>query len=201
MDSIGEAYREKKKWEEAMGVGTMDKMFDVLTGKKIDYNSADYLGLPEPEDHHIDYSSLGTKVGMVEETSHLADSSPIDPSYLNAIKKYPSIVTMLGDDLTGELGDIVGEAINEWIIKKIAINSQKINKNAIQCKTEDGFVKQYFKYENQLGFVKAAGKFTGNEYIHYDAKKKEGYVLLRKSDNKFENISNKFNVEPCFVEI
>jgi len=204
MDPMAQAFREKKKWEESMGVGTLDKLFEAVQGKLPDYDSVDYLGLPTPEEHHIDYGNLAVKVGAgtVEAEQQLTKtaSSSLTPAHFAACEKYPSLVAMLGNDKTGELAEIVAIALNEWIVTKIAKNSSSINTNAVECKEEEGSIKQYFKYNNRVGFVKVTGKFSGTEYVHYDPQKNEGYVLSKRADGKFTNLNKEFQVETQFVE-
>jgi len=205
MDPISQAYREKKKWEESMGVGTMDKMFDVLTGGKIDYDEMDFLGGQKPEDHHIDFENLGQKMTKTASATPsdiktaIPVNQPLTVAQTKAVGKYPSLIEMLGNDETNELAEVVASALNKWIISRIHKNSASINKNAVECKQEGKCLKEYYKYEDKAGFVKAAGRFSGQEYLHYDPNKNAAYVLKRKDAENYQNVSNDFEIEFQFA--
>ena len=218
MDSINEAYKEQKKWEKQMGVGTLDKMAHVLSGGTIDYDEVDDL-VQKPADHHIGGAnsakdgllnlSMGilgqSKTDEIVKTASATEKPKMDssltPNQKKAISKYPSLVDVLGKDGIGDfIADKVGEAANQWVLNRIQKNSQLINKNAIDCKNDEGSIKQYFKYSNRAGFIKAAGKFAGDEFIHYDPEKNQGMVLHRKAKNQFVNVSDQFQIECNFVE-
>ena len=200
MNPYAEAAREKKKWEQSVGVGTLDKLFSVLNGEKINYSEADFIGSEKPEEQHIDYDNLTEKLGI--KVAQVAPSEQeVNSNHIKAIEKYPSLINMLGEDDSNELSEVIASAINSWIIGKIHKNSSSINKQAIECKQEDNSLKEYFKYEDKVGFVKAAGKFTGKEYLHYDNKNNQAYVLVKNAQNKWDNVSQNFNLEFQFVEI
>ncbi|MFA6088600.1 MAG: hypothetical protein WC755_01935 [Candidatus Woesearchaeota archaeon] len=203
MDPMAEAYREKKKWEEAMGIGTMDKLYDIVQGKKPDYNELDYLGMPKPEDQHLGVDEMFNVIsGSSEEFVKTAQAiKEATPNQLKAISKYPSLIEMLGNDDSDELAEIVGFSINKYITSKIHGNSSSINKNAIECKQDGNCIKEYYKYSDRVGFVKVSGSFSGNEYIHYDINKNKAFVLKKKADKKFENLSNEYAIDMEFVKI
>jgi len=213
MDPDREVEQAKRELDKKMGIGTLDKMFDVLTGKQLDYSEIDEAA--KPEDHYISGGEkegdgllnlsmqvLGDEVEKTIKTASVQDKTLIDPTgfHINAIQKYPSLIETLGKEGSNELAEKIGEVLNSYIVEKIYKNSSSINKFVVECKAEDGNIKQYFKYENRVGFVKVAGKFCGDEYIHYDYKRNEALVLKKKEEDKFLNISNEFEIESEFME-
>lgn len=203
MDKMAEAYREKKKWEESMGIGSLDKMFSVLNGEKIDYNEADFLSTPQPEDQHIGVDDMFSAIaGSSEEIIKTAQTiKEATSNQLKAIGKYPSLIEMLGNDESEELANIIGSAINNYIVSKLHKNASSINKQAIECKQEDNHIKEYYKYEDKVGFIKVSGSFKGDEYIHYDDKNNKAFVLKKKEGRAFENISSEYQIDSEFVAI
>ena len=184
-NNMREALREKKEWEKKIGVGSRDKLFDILSGQKRSIDEIDYL--------------------KSEETHPVAEEPSRPLMTINqskALEKYPSLIEMLGEDGIGDkVASWMGDKMNSLIVEEVKNNSSSINSYAVECKEEDGFVKQYFQYPDKVGFVKVKGNFRGKEYIHWDEKSGEAKVLMKKSGNDFLNVSQKYEIEFNFVEI
>ena len=201
MDPLRSLHEEQKKWEKSMSIGDEDTLLSILSGEKIDFDKRDYLNV-EPEEHHISEDSLLEKFASIEKVDvpkHSDIQNDLSEAQLKAIKQYPNLIEMLGSVDDDDFPDKIAQIVNNWIIERIGKNSSIINKNAIETKQEDGFIKQYFKYDDKVGFVKVSGQFTGNEFIHHT--EDESLVLLRIDKEDFKNISDKFEIESHFVEI
>ena len=196
MDQMTSFQQEKKKWEESMSIGNEDTLLAILAGEKVDFGKKDYLAT-EPEDHHMDEDFLLEKFASIDGVK--VARREFSEDQIKAIDKYPSLIDMLGSIEEPEFSEKIAQTINDWIVEKIAKNSSLINKNAVECKQEGGTLKQYFKYDDKAGFVKASGCFTGNEFIHHTDK--GSMILLREGKTEFKNISDKFEIESHFVEI
>lgn len=206
-DKLREAQKIKKEWEESMGIGSLDKMAAVLSGEKLNYDEADFLGGMKPEDHHVDLEAMedklikaGSSGDFIEKNASSFKNAHLTEKQNKAIEKYPSLIEMLGADDSNELSNKIAFVINEWIISKIHKNSCSINKNAVDCIQDERFIKQYYKFDNCVGCVKVSGSFNGSEYIQYDLETKQGYVF-KKESGKFIDNSGKFNIESEFVAI
>ena len=187
-----------------MGIGSLDKLYQVVTGGEINYDEADFLN-EKSEDHHIDFDNLANQVvsGNPLTKQAAVSSSPapsgITDAQMTALQKYPMLVEMIGSD--DALAQILGDATNDYIVASVEQNSKSINKSALECKVEEGCLKQYFKYSDQAGFVKVSGRFMGGEYIHYKPKESQAMVLTKVGDKKYKDISSKFNIELNFVKV
>lgn len=208
MNPVAQAIKEKMEWEKSMSIGTLDNLAAILNGEKLDYDAMDTIGGMKPEEHHMEIDDTLIKMAGVNLQVKGDDIKAVNitaisdsPNHLKAIEKYPSLIEMLGRDDTGQLADKIACVVNEWIVGNIGKNSQHINKNALDCKQENNFIKQYFKYDDRAGFIKVSGSFRGDEYIHYEPQENKAVVLRHKKDNKYDNVTKDFSAECFFVEI
>lgn len=188
MESISEAYRVKKEFEQAMSIGSSDKLFDIIASK------VQIEGLDQVETAP---SGKITKVGNVEIKSVIK----IDPEaeiQKKAYAKYPSLIKMLAKEDSEDLADYLGEAINSYIVRRVESNSKSLSANALNCKQENNTLKIYYKYDDKAGYVKLAGEFDGSEHVQHDYLNNKAYVLSKKA-GQFVDVTNKFDISIEFV--
>lgn len=186
-ESISDAYKAKKEFEDSMSIGKSDILFDIISSK------VNIEGI-EPDQT----SSRIQKIGKTDKPIFKLD--PEVEIQKKAYVKYPSLIKMLAKEESEDLADYIADALNSYIVRRVEANSKTLSANALTCKQEENTLKMYYKYSDRAGFVRLSGDFDGSEHIQHDYLNNKAYVLSKKA-GQFVDVTGRFNISLEFVKV
>lgn len=202
-----------------MGVGkNIDTFLDAVTGKKKSFSDFPSGG-NEPEPVHLGNGDLESfendfiaKFAKTEKGKQILKNSNLEPKYeeivkiddfeitdkqKTAITKYSSLINYLGE-ADEDVIEVIAVAIDSYILEKVGSNSRTINNSADVCKKVGKELRQYYAYDDLVGYITVEGKFTGKEYIHHKRSNNSCMVLIKKGEN-YINVSKNYKIGSAFV--
>lgn len=114
-----------------------------------------------------------------------------------AIKKYPTLIEFLGRPEGEKVAKKIASDMNVIMAEMISANSKEASSCAVNCKAEKQNLRQYFRGEDWICRVTAAGPFHGDEAIFYSRDKDTAFVLRRSERDgeiHYADISDQFNL-------
>jgi len=142
-----------------------------------------------------------TAVTQVSETSS-KPAFKMSANQYQALQKYPALIEFLGSPGGESLVKEIAGKVAEHMVNRIANNSKEISKYAQICVAEKQNIKQYFAGENNewVCVVTASGPFRGDEAFFYKQDEDRAFIV-RKISNKYEDITDQFNVIHEFADV
>lgn len=118
-----------------------------------------------------------------------------------ALQKYPALIEFLGTEDAKPLISQIAEQVRNYVVTKIAHNSQEISKFAQNCVVDKHNVKQYFVGEDESWacMITASGPFRGDEAFYYKQAEDKAFIL-RKINDEYVDVTKDFNVIHEFAE-
>lgn len=177
----------------------------------LDYRQNDYLASVAAESLGLDTQSMsepsaGVTEGMVKtganEMGHgsqpqaQAARRVLSVNQINAVKRYPALVELLGTEMGETLAREILAKLNSLVAVKVGTNTQKAHKDARACVADKQNLKQYFVAPNEewVCIVTASGPFRGDEAFFYSKDKDRANILRIDADGEYQDVSTAFNM-------